>query len=378
MSLRFRDLMSGTRALAGILSSKWVFGGPRSVAIAVCDVCNTDCLMCWYHSPLVRGSHRASAGSQKALSSRRPQHMDPTLIETIIRESRETGTYRVVLCGDGEPSLHPQLDQMLELMKRLDMEPYVITNGLAVDQSRARLWAKVPAHFRFSLQAGDEETWLRVHPGGRPQQFKRLSRTIRTLVEARTPRVSTMHVIHKANYRHVREMVEHARELGVREVLFRPIRARGAVVQQVLGQEEERELRGLLRECLELATAYGIRTNLREYLSNSLHIRSGVSRTAHLYRKIPCYIGWIYAEFDIEGNMVPCLNSQIVMGRAGKQSIREMWLSPRYQNFRREARSMPRRGTLVEGCVCHACPMAKYNTNVHGLLRLRSLSYGEA
>ncbi len=39
---------------------------------------------------------------------------------------------------------------------------------------------------------------------------------------------------------------------------------------------------------------------------------------------------------------------------------------------------MPRRGRLVEGCICHACRMCKYNLNVHNLLRLKSLRYGEA
>lgn len=217
-----------------------------------------------------------------------------------------------------------------------------------------------------------------MHPGGTTEQFKRLSRVIKLLAQADTPHVSTMHVLHKANFRHIREMVEHARELGVREVLFRPVRAEGKLAQVVLDADEEVQLRRELQHCLRLAESYGIRTNLREYLQNNLHICSGVLETAEIYRKVPCYIGWIYAEFDLDGTMMPCLLSKITMGRAGEQRIRDMWHSPRYLAFRREAISMPRRNELLEGCQCRSCAMFKYNLNIYNLLRLKSLNYGDS
>ena len=369
MPPRLRDMASGLRALMGVATERRTLGGPRSVALAICEVCNTDCVMCWCHSPLARRRRPAPA---------RPPFMDPALLETTIRESRAMGTYRVVLCGNGEPALHPDFDRMLALMMRLDMEPYVLTNGLAADEARARLWGTMRAHFRFSMQAGDEETWLRVHPSGAPGQFARLSRVIRLMVEAGTPQVSTLHVICKANASGVRQMVEHARSLGVRDVLFRPARLDEALSEQLLDAEGEARLRVELRHCLALAEGYGIRTNLREYLDTNLRIRSGKLHTARLYRRVPCYIGWLYAEFAQDGTMLPCLDSQIVMGRAGTVAIRDIWRSPRYREFRHEAHSMPRRGKLVEGCICYGCPMYKYNLNVYNLLRLKSLRYSDA
>jgi MoaA/NifB/PqqE/SkfB family radical SAM enzyme len=369
MPPRLRDMTSGLRALMGVVTERRVFAGPRSVALAICEVCNTDCVMCWCHSPLVR---------RRQAAPRRDPYMDPALLETIIRESRAMGTFRVVLCGNGEPTLHPDFDRMLELMMRLDMQPYVLTNGLAADEARARLWGRMRAHFRFSMQAGDEETWLRVHPSGTAGQFERLSRVIRQLVEAGVPQVSTLHVIHRANVRGVREMVEHARRVGVRDVLFRPARLDEALSEQLLGPQEEARLRADMEECLALAEGYGISTNLREYLDTNLRIRSGRLHTTDLYRKVPCYIGWLYAEFGQDGTMLPCLDSQVVMGLAGTDALRDIWRSPRYREFRHEAHSMPRRGKLVAGCICHACPMYKYNLNVHNLLRLKSLRYSDA
>ena len=222
------------------------------------------------------------------------------------------------------------------------------------------------------------ETWLRVHPSGTAGQFERLTRMIRRLVEAGVPRVSGLHVIHKANAGGLRQMVEHARSTGLRELLFRPARLTEALSEQILDPEEEARLRVDMREALALAEGYGISTNLREYLETNLHIRDGRLHTSAVYRRVPCYIGWLYAEFGQDGAMMPCLGSQRIMGRAGEDDLRAVWRSPRYRQFRHEAHSMPRRGKRVSGCICHACCMCRYNLNVHNLLRLKSLRYGDA
>jgi MoaA/NifB/PqqE/SkfB family radical SAM enzyme len=366
-----REVTSGARALIGIITSRYVLAGPRTVALNVANVCNTNCLMCSCHSPLLQNSPESAKGQETPF-------MDGSLFEQIVRESRALGAFRVVLCGYGDPALHPRFDRMLEVMGQLDMEPYVLTNGLALDEARVRIWATKRAHFRFSLHAGDVETWLRVHQGGRAGQFERVTRAIRALTASGVPRVSAMHVIHKANFNRVRAMIEHARDNGVREILFRPVRAEGPLAPVVLDPEEQEHLRRQLADCLPLAEGNGIRTNIREYLENNLFIDQGALQTADLYRKIPCYIGWIYGEFDLDGTLRPCIYSRIEMGRVGASSLREIWHSPRYRDFRREARTMPKRGSPVQGCRCHACAMAKYNVNLYNLLHLKSLKYSEA
>ncbi len=363
-----RDLWSGALSLAGIVSRRRVFAGPRSVALAISDVCDASCMMCFSHSPLL-----GPPGPRPAAP-----YMEPEAFEGILRETRAMGTFRVVLGGNGEPALHPRFDGMLALMAKLGMEPYVLTNGLALDEKRARLWGNYRAHYRFSIHAGDEETWLRVHPGGRPGQFARLTRVIQTLVACGRPRISVIHVIHKGNFRNVRAMIEHARRCGLKDVLFRPVRALRELAPVVLDPEEDRRLRSDLAECLPLAASYGIRTNIAEYLENNLWIDAGAVDTAHLYRRIPCYIGWIYAEFDRDGTMRPCLHSQWVMGRAGERPLREVWNSASYWDFRREARAMPRAQKLVRGCACGRCCMAKFNVNIYNMLRLKSLRFRQA
>lgn len=368
------DVESGVRTLLGIFSGRWVFGGPRAIALILSRACNSSCVMCWYHSPKLIGGAR----NVESTDGEHPEFMDLALCETIIRECHDLRTYRVILGGHGEPTLNPDFDRILGCVTDRGMAPYVITNGLAVDETRAREWAGCRAHFRFSVHAGSEESWLRIHPQCSSAQFARLERVIRRLAESDRARVSTMHVLQKANYRDVQNMVLHAHNLGVRQVEFLPVRTDDGSNEVLLDREEERELRDELRLGMRLAEDCGIRTNIGDYLQTNRFIRAGSPVTADFYRTVPCYVGWLYAEFDIDGTMRPCENSDIVLGRAGEVTVREMWHSRPYHEYRRQGRAMARRGMPVRGCPCHACCMSKFNANVHNLLRLRSLRYDEA
>ncbi len=374
---RLRDLASGMKVLLGILSRRRVFTGPRSVGLTIANVCDTDCLMCGAHSPLLKKSPVPDTMPTPAFYIRQP-FMADSLFEACVQECHDMGTFRLVLGGNGEPALHPRFDNMLGLMRRFHMEPYLLTNGISLDSARVKIWAATPGHFRFSLHAGDPETWARVHPRNKPEQFEHLSRHIKELAAAGVPKVSTMHVIQKANFRQVRRMVEHAREVGVKEILFRPARADGGLSEVVPTAEEEQELHREIPQCLKLAESYGIHTNLAEYLATNLYSHQGKLDTWPLYKKIPCYVGYLHAEIDLDGTLIPCIFSKRVMGKVGVDRLWNIWDSPPYRAYRLEGRAMPRRGTPVKGCLCGACCMVKFNQNLYRLLHLKSLRYGDA
>jgi MoaA/NifB/PqqE/SkfB family radical SAM enzyme len=374
---RLRDLVSGVKVLLGILSRRRVFIGPRSVGLTISNICDTNCLMCGAHSTLLKKPPVPGTMPTAAFASRQP-FMDDRLLKQCLQECHDTGTFRLVLGGNGEPALHPSFDEVLVLMRRLRMEPYVLTNGLSLDRGRVKIWGATPGHFRFSLHAGDPETWHRVHPRNKPEQFERLSRHIKELAAAGVPKVSTMHVIQKANFRQVCRMVEHAREVGVKEILFRPARDDGGFAGVVPGAHEEQELHRELSQAHRLAESYGIHTNLGEYLATNLYNHQGVLNTWPLYEKIPCYVGYLHAEIDLDGTLIPCIFSRRVMGKMGVDGLWDLWNSPPYRAYRLEGRAMPRRGTPVKGCLCGACCMVKFNQNLYRLLHLKSLRYGDA
>jgi len=377
MRMHTRNLTNGIRCLAGLISRRRVCGGPRSFSMILSSECNSRCIMCWFHSPLSTGTE-TEGGLAYPAGITDPGFMSYELCTTIIREMHELGAARAILAGWGEPTLHPEFDLILDQLVRLGIAPYVITNGLAIDEQRAGRWADLPVHFRFSLHAGDPETWLRIHPRCSREQFERLEAVVRRLAGARKATVSAMHAIQKGNFRGISAMVEHAHRNGIRRVLFVPVRTEGGLAAHVLPTpEEDRRLQVDLADALELARKLGVRTNLAEYMATRRHMRDGVPDTSGLYRKIPCYVGWIYTEFDIDGTMRPCENSRISMGQAGRMRIGEMWRSQAYRQFRAEGRFLPARRREVAGCPCNTCCMSKFNRNLYDLLHLKSMRYDE-
>lgn len=372
MNFALKNIKSGSLSLLGIASRRWVFSGPRLAALIISRDCNSRCIMCWYHSGLIHKSEEDKKPSEIV------KFMDYELAERIVLDLHRMGTYKIILGGHGEPTLHPQFDRLLDLLIKHRMLPYVISNGLTLDEPRATSWARKHAVFRFSIHAGDVETWLKIHPECSASQFEELSRSLKNMAASSSAKVATMHAIQRSNYRTIRNMIEHARELGIKNVEFFPIRTDCCLPQLTLGPTEEQELIEELRWCLRYAEKNGISTNIGEYLATNRFIYGGQLRTQQLYEKLPCYIGWTYTEFDIDGLIRPCENSQRIMGYAGKESIRDIWNSADYRTFRQEAFMMPKRGTFVQGCVCRSCPMSKFNINIHNLLRLKSFNFGEA
>jgi hypothetical protein len=104
MFASLRNLNNGLRCLLGLISRRWVFGGPRSAAFILSSECNSHCIMCWFHSPHIDDGMNAT-GRIGSSNTSGTSFMDFNLCETMIRELHELGTPRVILAGWGEPLL---------------------------------------------------------------------------------------------------------------------------------------------------------------------------------------------------------------------------------------------------------------------------------
>ena len=366
MRKNIRDLTTGLRALAAVATHKSRLAGPRTVALILSRSCNSQCIMCWYHSPL----------NPPAPEPEIP-FMDGALARRVIGECRAMGTYRIVMGGHGEPTLHPEYDDLIDLVDDLGMEAYVITNGLDLDPERPRRWSRRRAHVRVSLHAGDPETWSKIHPNRDPADFEAAENHIRTIAGGPKATVSTMHVLQRDNLGSLRATVDQASRLGVASILYMPVRAEGCRSPVLVDAGQEEALREELHECARESERLGIRTNLRDLLRTWSFTIDGVPRTRELYSSIPCVIGYVYLEVDIDGTVRPCEESKRILGRAGNDSLRSLWRSDEYDEFRRLGRELPKGGGPVPGCQCTECTMAPFNVDIARVLRLGRGHVGE-
>jgi SynChlorMet cassette radical SAM/SPASM protein ScmF len=162
------------------------------------------------------------------------------LFEVVIREAKPLGLNGVKLTG-GEPLLHPQIIQLLEIVRREALRLTIETNGVLCTPAMAREIAKAPDRFvSVSIDGADAATheWVRGVKGC----FKRAQQAVRNLVAADTSPQIIM-ILMRCNVDQVDAVVRMAEELGASSVKFNIVQptARGEQLHktgETLGIEE--------------------------------------------------------------------------------------------------------------------------------------------
>jgi SynChlorMet cassette radical SAM/SPASM protein ScmF len=166
--------------------------------------CNLACRHCWL------------APGFDADGSRYPV-LPIELFEATIREAKPLGLSGVKLTG-GEPLLHPQIMQLLEIVRREELRLTIETNGLLCTEEMAREIAKSPDRFvSVSIDGSDAYTheWVRGVTGC----FDKACQAVRNLAAADTAPQVIMTLM-RGNADQVDAVVHMAEELGASSVKF--------------------------------------------------------------------------------------------------------------------------------------------------------------
>ncbi len=139
------------------------------------------------------------------------------LFEAAIREAKPLGLSSVKLTG-GEPLLHPQIMQLLEIIRREKLALTIETNGLLCTEAMAKEIAKSPDRFvSVSIDGADTATheWVRGVPGS----FDKACQAVRNLAAADTAPQVIMTIM-RDNADQVDAVVRMAEDLGASSVKF--------------------------------------------------------------------------------------------------------------------------------------------------------------
>ena len=121
---------------------------PFRLMIESTNMCNHRCLFCAH-----------------ANMTRKPHSIDLALLERALREAFSLGTREIGLHGGAEPFLHKKLPQIVALCKAIGFEYiYLSTNGAASSQEmmEAVLVAGIDS-IKLSINAGSKEEYKAVH-----------------------------------------------------------------------------------------------------------------------------------------------------------------------------------------------------------------------
>ena len=175
--------------------------------------CNLACRHCWM------GPRFDATGSNYPV-------LPVELFETAIREARPLGLSGVKLTG-GEPLLHPEIMQLLEIIRREGLKLTLETNGLLCTPAIAAAVARIANPFvSVSIDGADAETheWVRGVPGS----FEAAKQAVRHFVEAGI-RPQVIFSLMRRNVGQIDAMVRLAEELGAGSLKFNVVQptARG-------------------------------------------------------------------------------------------------------------------------------------------------------
>ena len=181
--------------------------------------CNLACRHCWLAPGFdADGSHYPT--------------LPVELFETAIREAKPLGLSGVKLTG-GEPLLHPQIQQLLEIVRREGLRLTIETNGLLCTPAMAQEIAKSPDRFvSVSIDGADAATheWVRGVRGS----FDKACQAVRNLAVADTsPQIITS--LMRCNADQVDAVVRLAEDLGASSVKFNIVQptARGERIYEI-------------------------------------------------------------------------------------------------------------------------------------------------
>ncbi len=212
MELRVKEFLEGKDTLTL---------GPKVLELSITTACDSSCLGCWCHSPLVK-DFLPQEEKEKFL----PYPEVKRLLEELVGKGLE----EIQLSGSGEPLLHPHLWEIVEIIKEKNLRCHLVTNFLSIRKEEVvSLIEKGVDTLTVSIWAGTPETYVLLHPNRKEEDFVEISQKIRFLVEERErrgkifPRVKIYHVLNHLNAEEVETMLDHALEVGADMLEFKSV-----------------------------------------------------------------------------------------------------------------------------------------------------------
>jgi SynChlorMet cassette radical SAM/SPASM protein ScmF len=280
------------------------------------NTCNLRCRHCWITPGFDDG---------RATSS---DFVDPEALRQAVVEARPLGLRAVKLTG-GEPMLHPRFMEIADMLTVEGMSMDMETNGTLMTAENAR-HLKEKTNVRFvsiSLDGPD----ARSHDSfrGVPGAFDATLRGLDCLVSAGYTNCQVIMSIHKGNRRQVEEVVALAAAHGANSAKLNPVTRTGRAVAmnesgEVMDFEEHLSFARYVSTELRPKARIGILLNMPPALSSMRDLWRTRGRTGDC--GVLRILG-IMGNGDIALCGIGRTCPELVFGRLGRVSIREIWFS---------------------------------------------------
>ena len=323
--------------LKGIASRWHAYKGPDTVQIDLTDQCNSNCIICWIHSPVI---------------DKRPsfKSLDFEKVKNFMQDIANLKVRDIIFSGGGEPFCYSEIWETLELAQRYDLSFHINTNFTLLKRSdikRLCTFDKLLS-LTISLWASTPDLYSRVH-GRSEDTFSDLVENIKFLNCIKHPKlyVKIAVVINNTNYQDLKGFADLMHKTGCPNLEFGVCDSTTKATQVYLCNKEQ---------LIALKKNFN---DLEQYINRKRYIINIVNREVFLNRisnptaccgeydtrmaNTPCYAGWTFLRLRANGDFNSCLKShRIPIGNIYKANINVVWNNVLQQQFREKTLCVPK------------------------------------
>ena len=327
--------------LRGIAEGR-VLTGPQTVHLDLANGCNTNCVTCWDHSPLLIDAR------SNAWKRRRVTFEDFSALATDLASMNSVEA--VILSGMGDPFVNPDIYRMIEVSKRHGWHVTVLTNALLADAERAL--ASGVDMMLISVNGVSAQSYVAFHPNLTAHDFSRLQSLLDVFASA-GKRFKHVQVINHDTAPEVPEMVRFAARYNAAHITYKLASlGHGTESCAITDEQRARLTEEWIPEALTEAERLGIETNLDVF---ARQVEAGGLATAPI-KQIGCFMGWTYARVTVEGKILFCCSTEVEVGDLAHGKFSEQWFGASWNETRER---------LMQGHYFAACAQCgKLNQNV--------------
>ncbi|MCK4665507.1 radical SAM protein [Candidatus Dependentiae bacterium] len=315
--------------------------GPILAAVSLTSTCHTHCLMCWYHSPLMKQDDDYNNFNLE---------LSYNVVKQLLIDLKDIGVKRLFISGEGEPFNHPDIKKILKLIKQLKFEFFMITNITNLSPEKADLlFDSGLIGAEISTHASSFETYKKIYPVLNEKFFELGKTGLKRLIELRNkfgyPRIELIHAICKQNIDDLENIIKDAVNFNIDKLTLK----RGLFNSQLRSQLEPDPEQ--FTKAFDVLTRYKdikIKNNFVEF---ALSIKSDSFDSFKEQVEIDtiqgggevdnyrfCYIPYLTTNILADGLVLSC-NYDPFAVRAGNinyKSFKEIWFSHKYQAYRKQ------------------------------------------
>lgn len=326
---------------------------PVHVQLIISDYCNQNCSFCSYRTENY-SSNQLFKIIDNGVVNNNPKRMIPwDKLQELVQDCEEMNVKAIQLTGGGEPTVHPQFDQLCQLILDKKIGLALVTNGLLLKKKRAEMLAQAD-WLRVSVDCSNERTYASVRDVP-PDEFDIVARNIKNLTSLpdRKVVVGVGFVVTKNNFREIYDGCK----------LFKSWGADNVRISAVFQNDGHEYFAGIHEEIVDQVNMCVKLLNDDKFtVFNNFGLRYGDLELGSPdysfcpYMNLTTYVG---GDQTVYTCCVNAYNSRGIIGSIKDQRFKDLWDSQPKQDFFRG----------FDAKNCERCMFNEKNSFINNLLR---------